>query len=153
MAYDLNSLVIRGRLVRDPEEKQTKDGKTLARFSIANNPGKKEDPAMFLDCTAWDRTAETARDILQKGDDIICEGTLKAETWQDKETGRQMSKIVMSVKKINIVKAKKWEDNRENYGIAPAQKPAARPAPARQPAAASDLDEYSDPAGDDDIPF
>ena len=153
MAYDLNSLIIRGRLTRDPEAKTTQAGESLTKFSIANNPGKKEDPAIFIDCTAWGKTADTARDILQKGDDVIIEGQLKAETWTDKQTNEKRSKNTIRVNKINIVKCKKWDDNRENYGEARPPK-AAAPAPAAAaPVTDEDFPDFDDGPGEDDIPF
>ena len=78
-----------GRLTKAPELKFTASNKPVLSFSIANDSGfgdsKKTD---FLDCVAWNKTAEFINQYFDRGDLIILSGRLTTRTWQD-QNGNQ----------------------------------------------------------------
>jgi len=97
----LNKLIIEGKLTRDPESIVTTGGTTICKFAIANNSvffdaqkNKKED-VIFLDCTAFGKTAEAICKWFTKGKPIIVEGRLKTESWE--KEGVKKSKTVLNV--------------------------------------------------------
>jgi len=90
MSYDLNTLAIVGRLTKDPESRQSKDGKPIVNFGIANGKGK--DEANFIDCVAFGRTADFVSQYLKKGAQVAISGKLDHSTWTSKE-GEKRSKI------------------------------------------------------------
>ena len=67
----LNVVAIMGRLVADPQMRQTQTGKNVASFRIACDRGRKDangqSQADFFDVVAWDRSAEFVCRYFQKG--------------------------------------------------------------------------------------
>ena len=60
-----------GRIVRDLELKQTGDN-SYVKFTLANDTGYGEHKQTnFLQCIAWNKTAETICSYLQKGSPMI----------------------------------------------------------------------------------
>jgi single-strand DNA-binding protein len=82
-----------GRLTRDPEQRTTTTGKTIASFSIAVDRGGQEDQADFFNVTAWEKLGELVMQYLAKGRRVLVQGRLRQDTWDDKETGKKQSRI------------------------------------------------------------
>ena len=63
-----NSINLVGRLTRDPELKKTSSGKSITTFTLAvdrhSKGAKKTD---FINCDAWERTAEIVTQYAHKG--------------------------------------------------------------------------------------
>ena len=75
-----------GHLTRDPFYKgdESNPGKSVARFTIAHNPmgfkqdGKTELDAIFINVTAFGRTAETVNKYAKKGTQVYVTGRITA---------------------------------------------------------------------------
>lgn len=82
----LNSVVVIGRLTKDPEERVTASGTPVCSFCLAveNGYGEKK-RTDFLDCVAWSKTAEFIGNYFSKGQRILLQGHIQTRTWQDKE--------------------------------------------------------------------
>lgn len=87
--------VVVGRLTRDPELNQTNSGKAVVNFSLAvNRRFSKDDTTDFFDATAWGKTAELIAAHKKKGDQVLIEGDLQVDTWEQDGTKRSKVKIV-----------------------------------------------------------
>lgn len=77
----MNSVQIIGRLVRDPELRNTSTGKSVASFSIAANRayGNATD---FIPCVAWGQTAENIKKYLLKGSMVGVMGSLQSRSYE-----------------------------------------------------------------------
>ena len=64
MAKSINQVILMGRLTRDPEQRTTAGGKTIASFSIAVDRGGESDAADFFEVTAWEKIGRTRCSIL-----------------------------------------------------------------------------------------
>lgn len=68
----MNNYMCVGRLVGDPELKETESGKSYINITVAvprsykNADGEYETD--FLDCTLWDSIAKTTSEYCKKGD-------------------------------------------------------------------------------------
>ena len=80
----MNHATFLGRLGRNPDERTLGDGKRVTNFSLAVNRGKDKDP-LWVNCTAWDKTAEIAARYLVKGDQALVEGSIEERTYTDKQ--------------------------------------------------------------------
>lgn len=100
----INSLIISGRLTADPEVKEvvTRDlRKTVCNVSIATDIGWGDNKkSLFLDCTAWGKTAEMIGK-LHTGSPVIFEGRIQMEEWDDKTSGVKRRKITMTVNRVH----------------------------------------------------
>lgn len=81
----MNTGVWVGTLGADPVS--VKAGtKTKVRFSIAiNDPKYKSKPAVWIDVTAWEKTAEQALAVLSKGTSVAVIGRLTSRTFERKD--------------------------------------------------------------------
>jgi single-strand DNA-binding protein len=83
----MNLAVLKGRLTRDPELRQTQTGKTVVSFTVACDNGKNRNgerfPADFINCTAWDSTAEAIGRYFTKGKEILVAGSIKVSKWDE----------------------------------------------------------------------
>ncbi|WP_029362159.1 single-stranded DNA-binding protein [Borreliella garinii] len=104
---DINSLVLSGRLTRDSELSYTESGIAVLRFSLANNRRMKKndewiDYPQYFDCVIFSKRAESLNEYLKKGKQVVVSGSLKYESWQDKNTGDKRSKINIFVDNLQM---------------------------------------------------
>lgn len=85
----INTVVLMGRLVSDPELKNTNTGKEVTSFRIAVDRGyvKKDEErkADFFDIVAWGKTAAFICQYFKKGNMIAVDGRLESRTYQAKD--------------------------------------------------------------------
>jgi single-strand DNA-binding protein len=82
----MNVHIIRGRLTRDPEMVGTSS--SVAKFTVAVDDwdsAAKEKTAQFFDCVAFGKQAETARDYLSKGRDVMIRGKQRRRSYDSKK--------------------------------------------------------------------
>lgn len=100
----MNKCILMGRLVRQPEIKESGETKYL-QFTLAVNRKytKKDDEvtADFLSCTAFGKTAEFISNYFNKGQQIIIEGRIQNNTYKDEE-GKQKSKTGIVVEAVEF---------------------------------------------------
>ncbi|WP_215536939.1 single-stranded DNA-binding protein [Borreliella bavariensis] len=104
---DINSLVLSGRLTRDSELSYAESGMAILRFSLANNRRMKKndewiDYPQYFDCVIFSKRAESLNEYLKKGKQVVVSGSLKYESWQDKNTGDKRSKINIFVDNLQM---------------------------------------------------
>lgn len=104
-----NRVVIVGNLTRDVELRFTPQGTAVTDISLAVNERVKRndqwsDEVNFFDVTLWGRTAEVAGEYLGKGSNILIEGRLKQDRWE--QEGQKRSKIKIVGEKMQMLGAK-----------------------------------------------
>jgi len=91
----VNKVILIGNLGKDPEIKYTQGGMAVAHFSLATNDRVKDKDGNWTDRTEWhnivlfDRKAEIAGEYLKKGRTVYIEGSIRTNSWDDKETGQK----------------------------------------------------------------
>jgi single-strand DNA-binding protein len=100
---------VRGRLGNDPELKTVgADNLSLASFSLAHTPRSKKNGEWVDGETNWYRvikfgaSAEAIAQTLKKGDEVIVIGSLKLNTYTDKN-GVEKSQMEISASEIGVV--------------------------------------------------
>ena len=84
----LNHFMLMGRLVKDPEAKATKSGKSVVRFTLAHERDYKkagEKFTDFIECVAFGNTANFALNYINKGRLIVISARVQTSQYQDKE--------------------------------------------------------------------
>lgn len=101
----LNVVALMGRLVADPQLRQTTTGKNVASFRIAVDRGRKDanghNQADFFDIVAWDKSAEFICRYFQKGSMIAVEGRLQSRNYQDK-SGNNRNAVEVVVNNVSF---------------------------------------------------
>lgn len=89
----LNYAVIMGRLVADPELRQTQSGISVTSFTVAVDRSfvkqGEERQADFIDVVAWRQTAEFVTRYFQKGSMIAVHGSIQTGTYEDKNGNKR----------------------------------------------------------------
>lgn len=112
---NLNKVILIGRLTRDPETRAFANGGMVASFGFAvtnrrknSQTGQWEDDPMFIDAEAFNRgefgkLADIVRDRCRKGSQVMIEGKLHLDRWDDKTTGQKRSKHKIVVDNLQLL--------------------------------------------------
>lgn len=97
----LNVAAIQGRLVADPQLRQTMTGKSVAAFRLACDRGRKapdgSNAVDWIDVVVWEKKADFAAQYLTKGMMVTVSGRIQTRQYQDRNgNNRQAVEIVAS---------------------------------------------------------
>ena len=87
-----------GRLTKDPELRQSQNGISVARFTIAVNRRFAKDgqqQADFINCVAWRQTGEFIAKYFEKGSMIAVTGSIQTRTWDGNDGKKQYATEVI----------------------------------------------------------
>jgi len=103
---NLNSILVEGNLVRDPELSYTPKGTAACKFAVATNRYFKQDDELqkevaFFDVTTWARLAEVCGEYLKKGRGVRIVGRLAQDRWTDPE-GRARSRVYIVAEHVEF---------------------------------------------------
>ena len=91
----LNCIVLQGRLVADPELRQTPQGVQVASFRIACDRSfarqGEQRQADFFSVSAWRNTADFVCKYFHQGDMIALEGSLQSRKYTDKDGNNRIA--------------------------------------------------------------
>ena len=103
-----NKVLLMGNLTRDPELRYTSGGTAVASFGLAVNRKFKQceewkDEVCFVDITVWAKQGENCAEYLNKGSQAFIEGRLNYQTWEDKQSGQQRSKLEVVANNVQFL--------------------------------------------------
>jgi single-strand DNA-binding protein len=106
---DFNSVVLLGRLTRDPELRYVGNGAPVCSFSVATNhhytksDGEKAQSVTFIDVDVWRRLAELCSQFLKKGRQVLVTGMLKQDRWTDSKTQQPRSRLKVVAREVKFL--------------------------------------------------
>lgn len=100
----MNVCVLVGRLTKDPELKTTQSGKSVVTFSLAVD-GFKKGETDFIDCVAWNATAENLAKFKKKGEQIAITGRITTRSYEDRN-GNKRKAVEVTCNTIDFVGGK-----------------------------------------------
>jgi single-strand DNA-binding protein len=127
----MNKVVLMGRLGKDVEVAHTQNGATYAKFSLATKHPWNKEETHWHNIICWNKTAELAGNYLSKGDQVLIEGFINYNKWDDNGKTRIYTDIVAT----NIEFISGGSNQNQNQGY---KNPTPPPAPGYDP---------------DDVPF
>ncbi|MCM1329033.1 MAG: single-stranded DNA-binding protein [Ruminococcus sp.] len=166
-ACSINKVILMGRLTSDPELRQTPNGISTCRFTVAvdggTNQNTNERRTDFITVNAWRSTAEFVCKYFTKGRLILVEGSLRTGSYTD----RNHSDVThytcdVTAENVSFGETKSSSQGGGNYApqqFAQPRQSSPQPAPAQQETAPSvaygDFDGFNVIGGDDDgdLPF
>lgn len=86
----LNSVVLIGRLTKDPELRYTPSGKAVVQMRLAVPHTDKDTD--FIDVIAWERQAESVANYMEKGRLIAVQGRISVRNYED-NLGNKREKV------------------------------------------------------------
>ena len=78
----INTIVISGRLGRDPEMKYTQAGKAVTSFSVAVDRRGRDAGADWFQVTAWEKLGELCSEHLAKGRQVVIRGRMTSREYE-----------------------------------------------------------------------
>lgn len=150
----LNSIILMGRLVAEPELKTTPTGISVCSFCVACDRNFKsqngEKQTDFINIVAWRQTAEFVTRYFHKGQLIAVQGSLQIRQYQDKDGNKRTAAEVVADQVFFA------EGKRENGAGGGYETRYGDPPPARSEEATAfssgDAGDFS-VVEDDDLPF
>ena len=134
----MNVVCLMGRLTADPELRQTPNGVSTCRFTVAVDrsfvPQGGERQADFITVVAWRQTAEFVSRYFAKGRMIAVEGNLRTSSYPDKrypDVKHYVTEVV--AEEAYFADSKKEENQAPNFNELP--------------------NEFFAPANGDDLPW
>ena len=89
----MNKIMLIGRLTKDPELRYTQSGTAVASVTLAvdrrfpNQNGERE--ADFINCVAWNKSAEFVANYFHKGKQMALEGRLQVRSYEGNDGQRR----------------------------------------------------------------
>jgi len=132
----MNNVNLIGRLGAEPVARFTAEGTAVVNFSLAIDEVKKggSKKPIWVNATAWGKTAEVLKQYAVKGQKIGMEGRLSQSEWTDKD-GKKVSQLMVTAERIELLE--KPKEAPESTGTTAEQK--------------TDVSSHLDHA--DDVPF
>lgn len=89
----INSVVLVGRLTKDPELRKTSNGTSFLNFTLAVNRRFKnqqtgQTETDWINCVAWRQVADTMAQYLHKGSQIGVEGRIQTRNYENQQGQR-----------------------------------------------------------------
>jgi len=111
---NLNKVILQGRLTKDPEIRYTSTNNIpIARFTLAVDRYKKEE-VDFINCVAWNKTAEFVNNYFNKGKMMLLEGRITTRNWEDTE-GKKHYATEVTAEQVYFGESKGTTEQKEEY--------------------------------------
>jgi len=154
----MNKVILMGRLTRDPEVRYSQGERqmAIARYTLAvdrrgRSSSNGEATADFIQCVAFDRSAEFAEKYFHQGTKILVSGRIQTGSYTNRE-GQKVYTTDVIVDDQEFAESKAASENSGSYRNSQYQQPnASRPAPAD--AVAPGFMNIPDSVDDDGLPF
>jgi single-strand DNA-binding protein len=152
---ELNKVLLAGRLTRDPELKYLPSGTAVCEMRIASgrtyfdkNSNERKEETLFINVTAWGKSAEFCNQYFTKGKGIFIEGRLKHDQWE--RDGQKHERISVVADRVQFAEPKSAEQGGSRGGSArDGESSYGEDAPARSSRGADPGPQSTD----DDLPF
>lgn len=108
----LNQTVIVGRIVRDPELKETDTGKKVTNITVAvprsykNINGEYETD--YIPCVLWKGVAESTSQYCKKGDLVGIKGRIQSRSYEIEEDKKFVVELI--AEKVTFLSSKKADE-------------------------------------------
>lgn len=112
----LNKTILIGRITKDLELKRTQSGISVLSFALAVNrrtqkQGQQETD--FINCVAWNKTAELMERYLRKGSLIGIEGRIQTRSY-DNQQGQKVYVTEVVVESVEFLESKGTQQNNQS---------------------------------------
>lgn len=162
----MNKVILAGRLTRDPESRMTQSNMEISRFSLAcqsdfvSRDGERD--TEFINCVAFNRSAQTINRYCRKGQMILVQGRIKNSSY-DAQDGTKRYTTDVVVDNFEFLGSRNDGGNTNNYSNPSSNNSVAySPEAPQMPGSVETTDISEDPYKDfgdeftlssDDLPF
>lgn len=142
----VNKVILVGRLGKDPEVKSAPSGTTITKFSLATDErftdksGERQERTEWHNIVVFGKLAEVCGQYLRKGKQVYIEGSIRTDSWEDKESGQKKYRTEIIASGMQMLGSKDDGGGSGGYGGGAS----------RKPASVSSGNDFED---DDEVPF
>ncbi len=154
-----NKVILIGNLTADPELKQTPNGVSVCRFTLAvnrrfvsRNNEQNQQTADFITVVAWKQSAEFVVRYFKKGRPILVCGQIQSRSWTD-QAGQKHYATEVVADEVTFVENKSDSTGAPAGGNAPYTPDAYSSAPAFSNQNGNTGSGFEEISGDDNLPF
>ena len=129
MSNSINSVVLAGRITKEPELRKTQSGKSVCSFVIACDRPKTKDgesAADFISCVAWNQSADYLCAYAHTGDLIGIQGSIQTRSYDDQSGQRRYVTEVLA-NRLTILSSVSRQSNQQNQSQEKKQQAPAEP--------------------------
>ena len=105
----LNHVTLIGRLVADPETRNTPNGKSVCNIRIAVDRKGREKETDFFSCTAFGQTGDALATYATKGRLVAIVGKIQLDNYTDKDGVKRQS-IKVLIDQWSLLDSRKEQD-------------------------------------------
>lgn len=142
----MNNATFAGRIGRDAELRSTRDGKSVANFSLAVDEyaGQNERKTLWVDCSMWGERAAKLAQYLTKGTPVAVSGQVGIRTYES--NGETRAALTLRVSEVTLLGGR--ADGNDREGERTRQQNTQRQQRTQETRQAPPADDF-----EDDIPF
>ncbi len=150
----VNSVVLVGRLTRDPELRRTTSGMSVASFTIAVDDSRRgpngEKVTIFMPVSVWGKSADTVVKFTRKGSLVGVVGRLTQRKYVRRTDNVEVTSTEVSASQVEFMEPKgAREDDGYQGDYVPQSAPMSQVPPAQEESKNLDLLDVTD----NDLPF
>lgn len=108
----INICTLVGRLTKNPELQRTQSGNSVCQFTLAVDRRKPDAPTDFIQCVAWNQSAENLCQYMEKGSLIGMVGRIQTRSYENKQ-GQTVYVTEVVATEIQYLEPK--NPNKNNY--------------------------------------
>lgn len=152
--FNLNKVILGGRLTADPELRTTPNGVSVTTFTVAvtrsyRSSADQQAQSDFISVVAWRQTAEFVSKYFRKGSSICVLGSIQTRSWKD-QNGQNRYATEVVADEVNFVDSKSESASRQSS--APTYTPESYGTPSYTSGATA-TPKFEEMSNDDDLPF
>lgn len=112
----INRVVLVGRITKDPMMRKTQSGTSVVSFTLAVNRRiqNQDQQADFINCVAWNKTADFMASYVKKGSQLGVEGRIQTRNY-DGTDGKKVYVTEVVAENVQFLESKKDAANNGEY--------------------------------------
>ena len=118
----LNKVFLLGNLVRDPDLRGLPSGQSVCELRMAvsrryvNGSGQETEETCFVDVVVWGKSAKNCKQYLAKGSQVMVEGRLQLDQWEDRNGGGTRSRLRVIAEQVQFMNRRSGGDGENRSG-------------------------------------
>ena len=110
----LNKVFLLGNLTRDPDLRGFPNGQSVCDLGLAVSRrfvsnGQEQEETCFVDVVVWGKAANNCRQYLSKGSQVMVEGRLQLDTWEDRNGGGRRSRLRVVAENVQFMNRRRYD--------------------------------------------
>lgn len=101
---NFNKCIFVGRMTNEPTLRYSNSGVAIGGFRLAvNRKYKDRELVTFIPVVTWNKLAEIVKEHQHKGSEVLVEGELRTNSWEDEKTGAKRSRLEVHANTVEFL--------------------------------------------------